>query len=141
MAKKLTKTLKLIIKGGAAAPTPPLGPALGQAGVNIGEFIKQFNAATADKIGQMVSILLDCYDDRSFEFVIKTPPMTTMIKNALGIKSGSGKNLLKKVGKLTKEQVRAIAIEKLPDLNTTSLEAAMKTVEGSARSIGVDITA
>jgi large subunit ribosomal protein L11 len=139
MAKKLTKQLKLQVKGGQANPAPPLGPALGQAGVNIGEFVNQFNDATKDKMGETVSVVLNVYDDRSFDFVLKTAPVSAMIKKAAGIKSGSGKNKVKKVGSLTQDQLRAIAEEKLPDLNANDVEAAMKIVEGSARSMGVEI--
>jgi large subunit ribosomal protein L11 len=139
MAKKLNKQLKLQIKGGQANPAPPLGPALGQAGVNIGEFVNQFNDATKDKMGETVSVLLNCYEDRSFDFVIKTAPVSAMIKKALNIKSGSGKNRVKKVGTLTQDQVRAIAEEKLPDLNARDVEAAMKIVAGTARSMGVEV--
>ena len=139
MAKKITKQLKLQIRGGQANPAPPLGPALGQAGVNISEFVNQFNSATSDKMGEMVSVLLNVYEDRSFDFVLKTAPVSSMIKKALNLKSGSGKPKTKKVGKLTKDQLRAIAEEKMPDLNAEDIEAAMKIVAGTARSMGVDV--
>lgn len=139
MAKKITKTLKLQIKGGQANPAPPLGPALGQAGVNIGQFVKEFNDKTADQMGQTVTVVLDVFDDRSFSFEIKKPPVSAMIKKVLNLKSGSQKPGIKKAGKLTKTQVQAIAEDKLEDLNTTSVESAMKTVEGSARSMGIEV--
>lgn len=139
MAKKLTKQLKLQVRGGQANPAPPLGPALGQAGVNIGEFVKQFNDATKDKMGEMVSVALNVYDDRSFDFILKTAPASAMILKAAGIKSGSGKNKLKKVGNITEEQLTKIAEEKLPDLSANDVEAAKKIIAGSARSMGVTI--
>ena len=139
MAKKITKTLKLQIKGGQANPAPPLGPALGQAGVNIGQFVKEFNDKTADQMGQTVTVVLDVFDDRSFSFEIKKPPVSAMIKKVLNLKSGSQKPGVKKAGKLTKAQVRAIAEDKLEDLNTTDIDSAMNTVEGSARSMGIDV--
>ena len=139
MAKKIKKILKLLVKGGAANPAPPLGPALGAAQVNIAEFIKQFNETTKDKMGEMVSIVLTAFDDRSFEFIIKTSPVTEMLKKAAKVSAGSGKNRAKKAGKITKDQLRAIAIEKMPDLTAKSVEAAMNTIAGSARSMGIDI--
>lgn len=139
MAKKLTKTIKLQVKGGQANPAPPLGPVLGQAGVNISEFVNQFNEATREKMGETVSVVLNVYEDRSFDFAIKTSPVSAMIKKALGIKSGSGKNRTKKVGKLTDAQLTAIATEKLPDLSANDVEAAKKIVAGSARSMGVEV--
>ncbi len=139
MAKKLTKTLKLQVTGGKATAAPPLGPVLGQAQVNIAEFIKQFNEATKDQMGKTVSILLNCYDDRSFDFVIKTPPVSSLILEAAGIEKGSGKNASKKAGSITRDQLRKIAETKLPDLNCTTVEAAMKIVEGSCRSAGITV--
>lgn len=139
MAKKIIKTLKLQIKGGQANPAPPLGPALGQAGVNIGEFVNQFNSATSDQMGETVSVVLDVFDDRSFEFKIKTPPASSLLLKAAGIKKGSGKNALKKAGTVTKDQVREIAEIKMPDLNAHDVEAAMKIIEGSARSMGIRV--
>ncbi|MFT7557942.1 MAG: large subunit ribosomal protein L11 [Planctomycetota bacterium] len=139
MAKKLTKKLKLQIRGGQANPTPPLGPALGQAGVNIGEFINQFNTMTKDQMGEMVSVVLNAYDDRSFDFVLKTAPASAMILKAAGIKSGSGKNRIKKVGKITQAQLRQVAEEKMPDLNAHDIDAAMKIIAGTAHSIGVEV--
>ena len=139
MAKKLTKTLKLQIVGGKATPAPPLGPVLGQAQVNIGEFIKQFNDATRESMGKMVTIVLQCYDDRSFDFVIKTPPVSSLILEAAGVEKGAGKNVAKKAGSITRDQLRKIAEIKLPDLNCHDVEAAMKIVEGSCRSAGITV--
>lgn len=133
------KQMKLQIRGGQANPAPPLGPALGQAGVNIGEFVNQFNDATKEQMGEMVSVVLNVYEDRSFDFVLKTAPASSMIMKAAGIKKGSGKNAIKKAGSITKEQLRAIAEEKLPDLNAHTVEQAMKIIEGSARSMGVKV--
>ncbi len=131
--------MKLQVRGGQANPAPPLGPALGQAGVNIGEFVKQFNDMTKDKMGEMVSVLMTVYEDRTFEFVLKSAPASALILKAAGLKGGSGKNATKKVGSITKAQVKAIAEEKMPDLNAKNIEGAMKIIEGSARSMGVDI--
>jgi len=140
MAKKLARKMKLQIPAGKAAPAPPLGPALGQAGVNIGEFVNQFNEKTREMQG-VVSVVLSVYDDRSFDFVLKTSPVSSLIKAAIGVKSGSQKPGIKKAGKITKAQVREIAEYKLPDLNAHDVEAAMKIVEGSARSMGIDVVA
>ncbi len=139
MAKKITKKLKLIATGGKATPAPPLGPALGQAGVNIGEFVKQFNDATKAMVGETVPVEITVYEDRTFTFVLKTPPASSLILKALGVEKGSGKNTVTKVGKLTRAQVKEIAEKKMPDLNANDIEAAMKIIEGSARSMGVDI--
>lgn len=138
MAKKITRKLKLIIPAAKATAAPPLGPAIGGL-VNIGEFVKQFNEQTKDKAGMMMTCVLTAYDDRSFDFEIKTSPISALIKKELGIESGSGKNRQKKVGKLTQAQLRKIAEEKLPDLNAMTVEAAMEMVKGSARSMGVDV--
>jgi large subunit ribosomal protein L11 len=139
MAKKITKKLKLVIQGGKANPAPPIGPALGQAGVNIGEFVKQFNDATKTMVGEVVPVEISVYEDRTFTFILKTPPASALIMKALKIEKGSGKNTVSKVGKLTKQQVREIAEKKMPDLNANDVEAAMKIIEGSARSMGVDV--
>ncbi len=139
MAKKITKKLKLIATGGKATPAPPLGPALGQAGVNIGEFVKQFNDATKAMVGETVPVEITVYEDRTFTFVLKTPPASSLILKALGVEKGSGKNTVSKVGKLTRAQVKEIAEKKMPDLNANDIEAAMKIIEGSARSMGVDV--
>lgn len=138
MAKKITKVLKLQIPAGKANPAPPLGPALGQAGVNIGAFVQDFNAKTAQMQGT-VSIVMTVFDDRSFEYVLKTPPVTSLIFKAAGIEKGSGKNAQKKAGSITNAQLREIAETKLPDLNANDVEAAMKIVAGSCRSMGVEI--
>lgn len=139
MAKKVTKVIKLQIPAGKATPTPPVGPALGQAGVNIGQFVTQFNAATAKQAGDIIPVEISVYEDRSFTFVCKTPPASNLIIKALGIEKGSGTNLTKKVGKLTQAQLREIAEKKMPDLNANSVEAAMKMVAGTARSMGVEV--
>jgi len=139
MAKKIIKTLKLQIKGGQANPAPPLGPALGQAGVNIGEFVNQFNAATKDQMGETVSVVLDVFDDRSFGFVLKTAPASSLIMKAAGVKKASGKNKVKKAGSITEAQVREIAEIKLPDLNAHTIEAAMNIVKGTCVSMGIEV--
>lgn len=139
MAKKLQRKIKLQVVGGQANPAPPLGPILGGAGVNIGEFVNQFNDATKDQMGQKVSVVLSVYEDRSFDFVIKTPPTSSLILKYAGLKSGSGKNLVKKAGKLTKDQIREIAEIKLPDLNAGDIDAAMKIVEGQCFSMGIEV--
>lgn len=138
MAKKVLKTLKLQAPAGAATPAPPLGPILGQAGVNIGEFVTRFNAETQTMRGDTVSVLLSVYEDRSFDFILKSPPASSLLKKAAGVDKGSG-NPLKKVGSVTKAQVREIAERKMPDLNAHDVEVAMKIVEGSARSMGIDV--
>jgi len=139
MAKKLVKKIKVQATGGKATPAPPLGPVLGQAGINIGEFVNQFNEQTRDRLGQVVPVLISVYDDRTFTFVTKVSPMSRLILKALGKDKGSSKNTVSKVGTLTKDQVKAIAEEKLADLNAASLEAAMRTVAGTARSMGVNV--
>jgi large subunit ribosomal protein L11 len=139
MAKKITKKLKLVIPAGKANPAPPVGPALGQAGINIGEFVKQFNDATAKMVGDVVPVEISVYEDRTFTFVLKTSPASNLILKALGKEKGSGKNTVSKVGSITKAQLREIAEKKMPDLNANDIEAAMKIIAGSARSMGVDI--
>jgi large subunit ribosomal protein L11 len=139
MAKKIQKIIKVQAPGGRATPAPPLGPVLGQAGINIGEFVNQFNAATQDKMGDIVPVIITVYEDRSFSLVYKVSPASSLILKELGIKSGSGSNLTKKVGKLTKTQIRKIAEQKMPDLNAGSVEAAMKIIEGTCRSMGVEV--
>jgi large subunit ribosomal protein L11 len=139
MAKKVTKIIKLQIAGGKATPAPPLGPVLGQAGVNIGEFVNQFNGMTKDQMGEMVSVLMTVYDDRSFEFILKTPPVSALLKKFAKVAKGSGMNAKTKAGSITQAQLEEIAAIKLPDLNARSLEAAKKTVAGSARSMGIEI--
>lgn len=139
MAKKITGYIKLQVPGGKANPSPPIGPALGQHGVNIMEFCKAFNAKTQGDEGTITPVVITVYADRSFTFVTKTPPVPVLIMKALDIKGGSPVPNKTKVGKLTKAQVEEIAKKKMPDLNAASLEAAMRTVEGTARSMGVDI--
>ncbi|TWJ13203.1 50S ribosomal protein L11 [Geobacter argillaceus] len=139
MAKKITGYIKLQIPAAKANPSPPIGPALGQHGVNIMEFCKAFNAKTQADEGTIIPVVITVFADRSFSFITKTPPAPILIKKALGIESGSPTPNKTKVGKLTKDQVREIAQKKMVDLNAASLEAAMRTIEGTARSMGVDI--
>jgi large subunit ribosomal protein L11 len=136
---KLVKQIKLQIPAGKAVPAPPVGPALGQAGVNIGEFVNQFNSATQDQIGSVVSTVINVYDDRTFDFIIKTPPVTSLILKAAGLKSGSARPNTKKAGSITEAQLTEIAEIKMPDLNAHDIEAAKKIVAGSARSAGIEI--
>ncbi|PIE02033.1 MAG: 50S ribosomal protein L11 [Acidobacteria bacterium] len=138
MAKKIQGYIKLQLPGGQATPAPPVGPALGQYGVNIMEFVKAFNAKTAQNPGLIVPIVMTVYADRSFTFEVKTPPAAVLIKKELGLESGSGEPNKTKVGKLTKDQVRKIAEMKMPDLNASDIESAMRMIEGSARSMGVE---
>lgn len=141
MAKKVKSFIKLQVKGGAANPSPPVGPALGQHGVNIMEFCKAFNALTQtpERQGKPLPVVITVYEDRSFTFIIKTPPASHLIKEAVGIESGSSTPNTNKVGKLTRKQVEEIAKTKMMDLNAASLEAAMRTIAGSARSMGIDV--
>jgi len=140
MAKKITALIKLQIPAGQANPSPPVGPALGQHGVNIMEFCKAFNAKTKDGNGIVTPVEITVFADRSFTFITKTPPAAVLLKIAAGLEKGSGEPNKKKVGKVTREQVREIAEQKLPDLNTTNIESAIRTVEGAARSMGLDVT-
>ncbi|MDD3925738.1 MAG: 50S ribosomal protein L11 [bacterium] len=139
MAKKIKGIIKLQITAGKATPAPPVGPALGQHGVNIMEFCKSYNEKTADKAGEIIPVEITVYEDRSFTFITKTPPAAELIKKAAGIATASGTPNKIKVGKLTKDQVRQIAEQKMPDLNANDIEAAMLMVEGTARSMGVDV--
>jgi large subunit ribosomal protein L11 len=139
MAKKITGYIKLQIQAGKANPSPPVGPALGQHGVNIMEFCKAFNAKTQGDEGTITPVVITVYADRSFSFVTKTPPASVLIKKAIGLEKGSSVPNKDKVGKLTKDQVKEIAQKKMPDLNAASLEAAILTIEGTARSMGVEI--
>jgi len=139
MAKEVSKIVKLQVRGGAANPSPPVGPALGAAGVNIMEFCKQFNARTQDKAGKVLPVAITVYSDKSFDFVIKTPPAAVQILEAAKLKGGSGEPNRKKVGTITWDQVRAIAEDKMPDLNAFTLESAMRMVAGTARSMGVNV--
>ena len=142
MAKKVTKIIKLQIAAGRATPAPPIGPALGAAGVNIPLFVKDFNARTAQDAGEGLNIptVITVYSDRSFKFDLKTPPVAVLLKKAARIKSGSGEPNKTKVANLTSDQVRAIAEQKLVDLNTNNVEAAMRTVAGTARSMGITVS-
>lgn len=137
--KKIVKKVKLQIPAAKATPAPPLGPALGQAGVNIAEFCQKFNALTAKDAGQVVGVVISVYEDRTYDLAIKTPPVAGLIFKAAGVEKGSGKPNLSKVGKITKAQVKEIAEKKMPDLNAKDLEGAMRIVEGSARSAGITI--
>jgi len=139
MAKKIQEVLKLQIPAGKANPSPPVGPALGQRGVNIMEFCKAFNEKTKDMMGFNIPVEITVYNDRSFTFITKQPPATDLLKKAAGIQKGSSNPLKNKVGKITKAQLKEIAEKKLPDLNTDDIEAAMKIIAGSARSIGIEI--
>ena len=139
MAKKAVKKLKLLIEGGKANPAPPIGPALGQAKVNIGEFVTRFNSGTKDMKGDIVPVEISVYEDRTFDLVFKTPPATNLILKAIGKEKGSGKNVVSKAGTISKAKVREIAEKKLKDLNANTVEAAMKIIEGSCRSMGVDV--
>ena len=139
MAKKITGYIKLQLPGAQATPAPPVGPAMGQHGVNIMEFVKAFNARTAQNPGLVVPAVITVYADRSFTFEIKTPPAAVLIKKELGLSGGSGEPNRKKVGKLTQAQVTQIAELKMPDLNAGSLDAAKRMIEGSARSMGVEV--
>ncbi|CAM2859161.1 50S ribosomal protein L11 [Dolosigranulum pigrum] len=139
MAKKVIDVVKLQIPAGKASPAPPVGPALGQAGVNIMGFTKEFNARTADQAGMIIPVVITVYEDRSFTFITKTPPAANLLKKAAGIESGSGEPNKKKVANVTSDQVREIAETKMPDLNAADIEAAMRIVEGTARSMGITV--
>lgn len=139
MAKKITKKIKLQIQAGKATPAPPLGPALGQAGINIGDFVTKFNAATAKMAGDKVSVVISVFEDRSYDFIVKTPPVTGLILKAAGVEKGSGKNANTKVGKITRAQALEIAKKKMQDLNAKDDEGAINIVAGSARSMGVEV--
>ena len=140
MAKEVSALVKLQVKGGAANPSPPVGPALGAKGVNIMDFCKQFNARTQDKPGQVLPVVITVYSDKSFDFIIKTPPVAVQLKDAAKLKSGSGEPNRKKVASITWAQVEAIATDKMPDLNAFTVEAAMKMVAGTARSMGITVS-
>ena len=140
MAKEVSAIIKLQVRGGAANPSPPVGPALGAKGVNIMEFCKQFNARTQDKAGKVLPVVITVYMDKSFEFVIKTPPAAVQLMEAAKIKKGSPESNRQKVAKVNWEQVRAIAEDKMPDLNCFTVESAMSMVEGTARSMGITVT-
>jgi large subunit ribosomal protein L11 len=141
MAKKVTGMVKLQIPAGAATPAPPVGPALGQAGVNIMDFCKNFNARTQGQPGMIIPVVVTVFSDRSYTFITKTPPAAILLRKAAGVEKGSGEPNKKKVGKVTQAQVEEIAKTKLPDLNAASLEAAIRIIEGTARSMGLEISA
>ena len=140
MAKKITGYIKLQIPAGKANPAPPIGPALGQHGVNIMEFCKDYNARTQDKTGQIIPAQLTIFEDRSFTFILKTPPAADMLRKAAGIDKGSGNPRLSKIGKVTEDDIRKIAETKMPDLNANTVYEAMKIIEGTARSMGIEVT-
>ena len=137
--KEVVKQIKLQIEAGKASPAPPVGPALGSAGINIMQFVKEFNDRTASQAGIIIPVVITRYKDKTFEFITKVPPAAVLIKKAAGIQKGSGKPNKEKVAKLTKDQVRAIAEQKMPDLNAASIEAAMSMIAGTARSMGVTV--
>ena len=140
MARKVLTTIKLQVPGAAANPAPPVGPALGQHGVNIMEFCKSFNAQTQDSAGTVIPVEITVYEDRSFTFIMKTPPAAVLIKQAIGLEKGSGEPNREKVGRISRDQLRQIAETKMPDLNANDLDQASKIIEGTARSMGVEVT-
>ncbi len=140
MAKKIKTTIKLQIPAGQANPAPPIGPALGQHGLNIAEFCKKFNEKTKGQMGDVLPVVITVFEDRSYDFITKTPPAAELIKKAIGLQKGSGKPQKEKVGKITRKQIEEIAKRKLPDLNTTRLPSAIHMIEGSAKSLGVEVT-
>ena len=139
MAKKITKKIKLQIQAAKATPAPPLGPALGQAGINIGDFVTKFNAATKNMAGDKVGVSITVYEDRSYDFVVKTPPASDLILKAAGVEKGSGKNVSSKVGKITRAQALEIAKKKMKDLNAKDDDGAINIIAGSARSMGIEV--
>lgn len=139
MAKKVEKQLKLQVPAGKATPAPPLGPALGQAGVNIGDFVNQFNEATREMMGDIIPVVISVYDDRSFDFVLKTPPASSLLLKAINQAKGSGKNTSKKVGSVTQAQLEEIATQKMADLSANDVKAGAKIIAGTARSMGIEV--
>jgi large subunit ribosomal protein L11 len=137
--KKVEKVVKVQVEAGKATPAPPLGPTLGQAGINIGDFVNQFNEKTREMMGDIIPVVITVYEDRSFDFILKTPPASRLLLKALGKPKGSGKNLVSKAGTVTKAQVREIAEKKMVDLNANDLESADKIIEGTARSMGIEV--
>jgi len=137
--KKIKTVLKITIEAGKATPAPPIGPTLGQHGVNIQEFVAQYNEKTKDKMGDVIPCILTVYEDRSFNIELKTPPVTHLLLKATGLKKGSGKPNTQKIGTVTKAQIQAIAEKKMNDLNATSMESALKIIEGSAKSLGMEV--
>ena len=136
---KLVKKIKLQVPGGKATPAPPVGTALGPAGINIGEFVTKFNATTADKMGEILPVEISVFDDRSFSFIVKVSPASRLILKYAGVEKGSGKVPAEKAGSITKAQLKEIAEKKMPDLNTTDIEQAQKIIAGTARSMGIDV--
>jgi len=139
MAKKIEKQLKLQVPAGKATPAPPLGPALGQAGVNIGDFVNKFNEATRELGNDIIPVVINVYDDRSFDFILKTPPASSLLLKAIGQQKGSGKNVSKKVGKVTQKQLEDIAAQKMEDLSANDVKAGAKIIAGTARSMGIEV--
>ena len=139
MAKKITKVIKLAIPAGKATPAPPVGTALGPAGINIAEVVKKYNDATRDKMGQIIPVIITVYEDRTYDMIYKTPPASSLILAAVGVEKGSGEVPKKKIGSITKAKIKEIAEIKMPDLNAASLEAAMSIIEGQCKSMGVDV--
>lgn len=139
MAKKIKTIIKLQIKAAAANPAPPVGPALGQHGLNIQEFCLKFNEATKDRAGEVTPVEITVYEDRTYDFKLKTPPASELLKKAAGVTKGSGKPLTEKIGKVTKAQIREIAQKKMSDLNATEIEPAMRIIEGTARQMGLEV--
>jgi len=139
MAKKIKTQIKLQIKGGQANPAPPVGPALGQHGLNIQDFCTRFNAATKDRMGEVVPVIISVYEDHTFKFITKTAPVAEFLKKAAGLEKGSGKPLQEKVGQVTRAQIKEIAQKKMSDLNTRSVESAMRMIEGTAKQMGLTV--
>ena len=137
--KKAVKKVKLIVEAAKATPAPPLGPALGQAGINIGDFVTKFNAATKNMAGDKVSVHITVYEDRTYDFIVKTPPATGLILKAAGVEKGSGKNVVSKAGSITRKQAEEIATKKMVDLNAKDINGAVKIIAGSARSMGIEV--
>jgi large subunit ribosomal protein L11 len=139
MAKKITKQIKLQIPAGKATPAPPVGTALGPAGVNIGEFVNQFNEKTRELMGNVIPVIISVYEDRTFDFIMKQPPASGLILKQIGLEKGSSKNATHKVGKMTQKDVEAVATKKMPDLNAHDMENAKRIIAGTARSMGIDV--
>lgn len=140
MAKPVRQVIKMQIEGGKATPAPPIGTALGPVGINIGDFCTQFNNQSKDRAGEIVPVVLTVYEDRSFDFIMKTPPAVFLLRQAAGIAKGSGKNLIKKSGTVTEQDVREIAEKKMEDLNARTIEAAVRIIKGTAQSMGIEVS-